>query len=496
MSLLGIDIGTTGCKAAAFSEAGRRLAGSYREYPTLHPEDGWAELDSRQVFDSVRTVIGEVATATRADPISALSVSSMGEAVVPVTIDRRILGPSILSSDSRGMEYAEQLRQRLSPEAFYRINPNILLGPNYTMPKIRWLKDHQPDVYRQTGQFLLWGDFLCFMLGGDPVANYSLANRTLLFDIRAEDWSDTLFDYCGLEREEFGACVPCGTRIGEVSRVAAREFGLPEKTVIVIGGHDQCCNALGAGIYRAGRAVCGIGTYECITPVFDHIPEAALMLAHGLNVEHHVVPGLYVSFLYNQSGSLVRWFRDTFAADERQAADIYDRLAREMPVEPTRLLTLPHFEITGPAHFLTNSTGVIAGLRTSTSRGEILKSIMESATLYFVECIQALADLGIGTSEFIATGGGSKSDAWLQIKADIFGVPLLRLRFTEAGVLGAAILAGVATGMFAGYEEGVRRFVQTDRILEPDMDRHRLYREKLDLYRRLYPALKDLLARL
>ncbi len=496
MSLLGIDIGTTGCKAAAFSEAGCCLAAGYREYPALHPEDGWAELDSRQVFDSIRTVIGQVATAARADPISALSVSSMGEAVVPVTRDRRILGPSILASDSRGMQYVEQLRQRFSAEEFYRINPNILLGPNYTLPKIRWLKDHQPDIYRQTGRFLLWGDFLCFMLGGDPVANYSLANRTLLFDIRAQDWSDVLFDFCGMEREKFGACVPCGTRLGTVSRVAAREFGLPEKTVVVAGGHDQCCNALGAGIYRAGRAVCGIGTYECITPVFNHIPGAALMLAHGLNVEHHVVPGLYVSFLYNQSGSLVRWFRDTFAADERTAVDIYDRLAREMPVEPTRLLTLPHFEITGPAHFLTNSSGVIAGLRTSTSRGEILKSIMESATLYFVEGIQALAELGIGTSEFIATGGGSKSDAWLQIKADIFGVPLLRPRFTEAGVLGAAILAGVATGVFTGYEEGVRRFVRTDRVFEPDMDRHCLYREKIDLYRRLYPALKDLLARL
>ena len=493
MSLLGIDVGTTGCKAAAFSEGGRRLVTAYREYPTQHPREDWAELDSLQVFGLVKEVIGEAAAETAADPVTALCVSSMGEAVVPVSADRKILGTSILSSDLRGAEYVEELRAQISQEDFYQINPNIL-GVNYAMPKLRWLQEHEPELYRQADHFLLWGDLVTFMLGCDPLACHSLANRTLLFDIRQEDWSDRLLGLCGLEREKLGVCVAGGSIAGTVSDRKAAEFGLPRGVAVVTGAHDQCCNSLGAGIFRPGSAVCGIGTFECITPAYAQIPESGPMLERGLNIEHHLLPGLYVSFIYNQGGVLVRWFRDTFAAAEKDVDGIYDRLAAEMPAEPTRLLTLPHFEMTGPPWFTADSAGVVLGLKTSTTRGEILKSIMESVTFYFVESVEALRDVGIDTSEFIATGGGAKSDPWLQIKADIFGVPFVRPRETEGSLLGAAIMAGVATGVFGSPAEGVARLVSRERVFEPDPARHRIYRERLAKFQQLYPLLKDFLA--
>ncbi len=497
MSLLGIDVGTTGCKAAAFAEDGRCLASSYREYPTLHPREGWAEIDSARVYASVCEVIREAAAGAARDPVTALSVSSMGEAAAPVTLDRRILGSAILSSDIRGAEYVDELRGRVAQDRFYGINPNIL-GVNYTMPKLRWLRDHDPDLYRRADRFLLWADLVAFMLGCDPVATYSLANRTLLFDIRRQDWSDELLGVAGIERHKLGACVPGGVVIGRVSAAAARETGLPAGAAIVSGGHDQCCNSLGAGISRAGSAVCGIGTFECITPTYGHIPEAGWMLARGLNVEHHVLPGLYVSFIYNQAGSLVRWFRDTFAGADRRlieaGRDIYDALAAEMPAEPTRLLVLPHFEMTGPPLFTAESSGVIAGLKMNTGRGDILKAIMESVTFFFVDSVEGLREIGVDTSEFVATGGGAKSDRWLQIKADVFGVPFVRPQVTEASTLGAALLAGLGTGVFASPADGVARLVRRDRVFEPDAKRHALYRERMERYRRLYPLLKEFLA--
>lgn len=497
MSLLGIDVGTTGCKAAAFTEDGRCLASSYREYPTLHPREGWAEIDSARVYASVCEVIREAAAGAGRDPVTALSVSSMGEAAAPVTLDRRILGPAILSSDIRGAEYVDELRARVPQERFYGRNPNIL-GVNYTMPKLRWLRDHEPDLYRKADRFLLWADLVAFMLGCDPFATYSLANRTLLFDIRKQDWSDELLGLTGVERGKLGACVAGGTVTGRVSAAAARETGLPAGAAIVSGGHDQCCNSLGAGISRAGSAVCGIGTFECITPTYGHVPEAGWMLAHGLNVEHHVLPGLYVSFIYNQAGSLVRWFRDTFASADRRALeagrDIYDALAGEMPDEPTRLLVLPHFEMTGPPLFTADSSGVIAGLKMNTGRGDILKAIMESVTFFFVDSVEGLREIGVDTSEFVATGGGAKSDRWLQIKADIFGVPFVRPRVTEASTLGAALLAGLGTGVFSSPADGVARFVRRERVFEPDPRRHALYRERLERYRRMYPLMKGFLS--
>jgi xylulokinase len=498
MSLLGIDVGTTGCKALAFDAEGRRLAFAYREYATLHPGPGQAELDSEAVWRKVRECIAEVAAATAHDPVRALCVSSMGEAMTPVSEDRRILGHSILCSDVRGGEYADVLRQRMGQDAFYRLNPNIITAA-YSMPKLAWLRDHQPDLYRSAHRFLLWSDLVGYLLGAAPMTSYSHANRTLLFDIHAERWSDTLLQICGIERDILPDVVPSGTIAGHVSDLVAGELGLPKRVAIVVGGHDQCCNALGAGVILAGTAVCGIGTFECYAPAFEMPADPLVMLRTGLNIEHHVVPGLYVTFAYNQSGSLVRWFRDTFAAEARNRAeadglDVYDLLTAEMPAEPTRLLVLPYFEPTGPPDYVDDAAGALVGLVPTTTRGEILKAIMECATLYFVDLLDALRALGLGVSEFTATGGGAKSDAWLQIKADVFGVPFIRPRETESGALGAAMLAGIATGVFRDHRQAVDACVRRARIFMPDLDRHARYREKAAAYGRLYPALRETLA--
>ncbi len=311
MSLLGIDIGTSGCKAALFSEDGRRLHLAYREYPTLRPVPGGAELDSLKVWDSVSRVIREATGSSPGDPVEeSMRVEPFDAGAVPVSKHGKILGNTILGSDARGAEYLELLPRQ---KEFFDINPNIL-APCYTMPKLCWIRDNDMGQYENADRYLLWDGLPGFMLGCDPFITYSGANRTLLFDIRREDWSQNLIELGGLDPGLFPECVPGGAVAGTVSAKAAAKLGLPENVLVVAGGHDQCCNALGAGIARSGKAVDGIGTFECIAPVYDRIPGTETMLDIGLNVEHHVLDGLYLSFLYNQSGSLLRWFRDTFAA--------------------------------------------------------------------------------------------------------------------------------------------------------------------------------------
>ena len=493
MSLLGIDIGTTGCKAAVFSEDGTCIVQAYCEYAILHPAEGRAELDSAKVWGKTRAVISEAVAGAKRDPVTALCISAMGEAATPVSADRRILGNCILSSDTRGGEYVDRLAEQYGQERFYKINPNIF-GVNYTLPKLLWLRENAPALYEQADRFLLWDGLAGFMLGCDPFASTSNANRTMLFDLQRQDWSDEILGAAGIDRARLPRCLPGGAIAGTVSDSIAGEIGLPRGVKVVVGGHDQCCNALGAGLSQPGRAVYGIGTFECITPVYDCVPAAAAMLKQGLNIEHHVLGGMYVSFLYNQGGSLVRWFRDTFAKEQRDEAGIYDRLAAEMPAEPTRLFVLPYFEMTGSPRFVSDASGVIAGLKTHTTRGDILKAIMESVTYYFVESVEALREIGIDTSEFVATGGGAKSDPWLQIKADILGVPIVRPRVTECGLLGTAILAGTATGVFNTPDEGVECFVRRERVFEPDRTRHLLYRERQRKYRELFPLMSDYLA--
>ena len=495
MSLLGIDLGTTGCKAGVFGLDGNCIATAYREYDMLHPQPGWSELDSAAVWAKTRAVIVEVTAKTRHDPVTALAVSSFGEAFVPVSKNRKILDHSILCVDDRGQEHVERLIAHFGREKLYAINPN-LLGPNYSLPKLLWLREHRPEIYAQADYFLLWSDFIAFMLGCEPVTNNSHANRTLLFDLDRNDWSDELLGWSDIPRQKLGPVVAGGTIIGTISSVMADELGRPRAVQIVAGGHDQCCNALGCGGIRAGRAVYGMGSFDCITPMYCKPAKPLEMLRENLNIEHHVLPDLYVSFLYNQGGLLVKWFRDTFASADNPPVgrDIYDVLDHEIPPAPTRLLVLPHFD--PPPHHSPGTSGVIVGLKTNTRRGEILKAIREGTTLYFMRSLEALLHLGIDTTEFIASGGGAKSDSGLQLRADILGVPFVRPRTMEAGVLGAAMLAGLATGAFARAEEAATIFVKRDRVFEPDAGRHEIYREKHALYQQLYPALEPILQQL
>jgi xylulokinase len=493
MSLLGIDVGTTGCKAALFSEEGQSLAAAYEEYDSLRPEPGWAELDAVAVWAAVKRTIGQVAARAASDPIQALAVSSLGEAMVPVTADRQVLGPSLLNFDVRGQEYLESLGSILPDEHLYRINGNTL-GNHYGLTKLRWIRDHQPALYERADKFLLWGAFVPFMLGAEPAVDYTLANRTLLFDLDRQAWSEEILKLAGLDSAKLPGTVPSGTVIGAVSGRVAAELGLRPGVSIVAGAHDQCANALGCGVIEEGRAVYGMGTFLCVTPVFRQRREPAAMIERGLNTEHHAVPGRYVSFIYNQGGALVKWFRDTFAAAEHRQAEqagrsIYPDLFAEMPVGPSGVMVLPHFAPTGPPAFIADSCGLMAGLRLETVRGEILKGLVEGMTFYLQECIESLPPTGIAIAEFRAVGGGSRSDAWIQITADILGRPLVRPRATEAGALGAAILAGVGCGIFGSYEAGVEAMVRLERTFEPDPEQQKLYASRFAAYRELWPRM-------
>jgi len=498
MSMLGIDVGTTGCKAAAFSADGEMLAAAYEEYDIRRPRGEWAELDPQEVWTKVRRAIGNAVAATKGDPVATLAVSSLGEATVPVSRDREILGPSILFFDPRGGEYLEHLRQSLSDEQLYQVNGNTW-GNHYGLTKLMWLRDNLPEVYARAHKFLLWGGFVSFMLGAEPCVDYSLANRTLCFDVDARRWSPEVLELAGIDGSKLPETVPCGTVIGRVSASVAEELGLGAGVTIVSGAHDQCAGAVGTGAIEPGQAMYGMGTFLCAVPVFGRRPAPSSMIPHGLSTEHHAVAGRFVSFIYNQGGCLVKWFRDTFAAAEHRAAqqagrDVYDDLFEEMPDEPSTVSALPHFTSTGPPKFLTDSCGLIAGLRLETTRGEILKGIVQGATFYLRQSIDALPAAGVEITEYRASGGGSKSERWLQLSADILGRPFVRPAATEAGSLGAAIIAGAAHGIFASLKEGVDRMVRPDITFEPDERRCRQYAERFEQYKRLEPMADQYLA--
>jgi xylulokinase len=487
MSLLGIDVGTSGCKAAVFSVDGKCYGISQDEYGFIPAGEGIFEVNTSMVWSKIKNVIKEAVSKIPAwDNISALSVSSMGEAVVPVTKNREILSTSIISSDIRGMNYIDTLKEYKNEADLYGINPNIL-SPNYTLPKLLWINDNQPDIYNKTYKFLYWADFVCFMLGSEPFTTSSLANRSLIFDLKANDWSDEILSWGGIERNKLGNIVQSGTVVGTVAKEIAEELKLSTGTLIVSGGHDQCQNALGSGCVKPGTITCGLGTYECIAPVYSEVPDLNSMYKIGLGVEHHVLPNLYLTLIFNQAGMLIKWFRNTFSGDDLDNLEVYSKLNNEIPDTVSDLLVFPYFAPSGPPKYVNDAKGAYIGLTTKTTRGECFKALLEGITFYFLESIEDMKKLGVPFDKLVASGGGAKSDKWLQLKSDILNVPVIRPKFTECSILGAAMLAGIATKEFS-VNEAVEIYVKEDKIFQPDDVKHSIYLEKYQMYMRMFEA--------
>lgn len=490
MSNLGIDVGTTGCKAVVFAEDGSLRSSAYAEYDVKRQRPGYAELDSVEVWEKIKTTIARAAGgADPSDPIRALSVASMGEAVVPISKDRRILGPSILIVDKRGAEHAERLRRKIDDLSCYAITGNAV-GNQFGLTKLMWIHEFDPRLYEETYRFLNWSGFVGFMLGAEPHVDFSLANRMLLFDLEHNDWSQRMIALAGLDREKLPPCSPSGTAIGTVESRLAAELNLPSGTLIAAGAHDQCANALGSGSLQSATAMYGMGTFPTIVPVFTERTDPAAMIRLGLNTEHHAAPGRYVSFIYHMGGSIVKWYRDTFAAEEyRQARqngeDIYPQLFDELSHEAGPLLVLPHFAPMGPPDFITDSSGIILGLKTDSTRGDILKAILEANNFALRITVDRLGSVGISIESIRAVGGGSRSDAACRICADIMNRPVQRPNVTEAGALGAAMLAGFAAGTYSSLDEAADMIVSTERLFAPDPSTVKIYDELYDKYMRL-----------
>ena len=280
-----------------------------------------------------------------------------------------------------------------------------------------------------------------------------------------------------------------------------RDLGLSPKARLLLGGHTHACQALGAGVIRSGMSVYGMAGHAYMIPTFQAVPLIPLMREHGLDTAYHVAPGLFTSRLHNPSGGLIlRWFRDQLAPLERRlaqrrGANPYDLLLGEMPDEPTDLLVLPHLaspdRAGGPA-----ASGAVLGLTLATTRGEIVRALLEGMTLYLAEGQRALERSGVRVTTYRSVGEGSRSDAWQQLTADVLGAPVERTAHADTAPLGAALLAGVGSGVYTGVEGAVAGAVQVTRCYEPDPSRHETYRERLDLYREVDPLLKPYLARL
>jgi len=502
MSLIGLDIGTTGCKAIVFDAEGRILGQAAREYAVSVPHPHWAEQDAERVWQLAWEALLEAVHGARQDPPVALALSVQGEAVIPVDGEGRALRPAILGMDTRTGAENEWLAGRFGAEDLFQ-RTGMPLHTINTLPKLLWLQRHEPEVWASAHQFLLYEDYMLRRLGGRATIGHCLASRTQMYDLSAGNWARDLLDECQIDVGRLAPLAPAaGGVVGMMRADLARALGLEDEVLLVSGGHDQACAAVGSGVVEAGRAMVSTGTAE-VVEVATATPALSDALRLGnISVYRHVVPGLYLAMTLNHSGGLLlRWFRDTLCRWEREWAgetgqDAYDVILGDAPEGPTGLLVLPHFAGSGTPWLDTSSKGAILGLTFATTHGEIAKALLEGLCFELRANLDLLREAGVAIDELYAVGGGARSPLWLQLKADICRVPLRVPRVTDAACLGAALLAGVGAGIYADLKTAVAQTVRLDRRIEPQVESVTAYEARYQLHRQVYPALKSLLHQL
>jgi len=490
MSLMGVDIGSSRCKAVVFDDRGGVLAEAVEEYRPQFPGPAMVEMDADALCASVLAAIRSAAQGAR-DPVSAVGLGSHGESFVAVDAGDRPLAPAIMNADNRATEEAAWWERELGRERIFQTT-GLIVHPMYPMTKLRWLRFHQPEVFNGAARFLCISDYLLAKLGLEPVIAYPLACRMMAFDVRALQWSEEILQAAELCADRLATPVPAGTSAGALARTTATELGLPEDTPIVVGGHDQPCGALGMGAIAPRMVTDSLGTYECLVAVGREPSLGPEAMAASLNSYCHVVAGQYITIAYFPAGVMVQWFRDTVCGDDPSGS--YDILEAAAPSGPTGLLITPHLIGSGNPHFDTSATGVIVGLTQTTDRGRIYKGVLEGIASELAMVADLLGS-AVGPFDTIrCTGGGARSRLGLQLRATLTGRTMQAMSSPEAVCLGAALLAGVAAGVYRDPEEAVGAAVRPGHAVEPDGREAKEYERQVEQYRALYAALEPIRA--
>ncbi|HGY55346.1 MAG TPA: hypothetical protein ENK44_06585 [Caldithrix abyssi] len=493
---LGIDIGTSGCKAAVFDAAGSQITLAAQEYDVIFSDDGGAELNSDEVIEKCFRVIRECAAQVEKRSIAALAIASQGEAFTAIGENGQSLCNAMVSSDMRSETHVQQWTERFGSEKLYKITGHTA-HPMFTLFKLFWLKTERPEIWKKTKKFLCFEDLLQFRLGLSPAIAWPLAGRTMLFDVNRHCWSPEILTSLGLDSEQLAVPVPSGSVVGRLDTETAQRLGLAEQAMVVTAGHDQPVGALGAGATQAKTAMYATGTVECITPVIKKAVYSEALRRNNLCTYDYVLKDYYTTVAFSLTGgNILKWFRDEFGQPELREAqqtgiNAYELLLNAAASSPTDLLVLPYFTPSGTPYFDTKTRGAIAGLRLSSKRSEVIRALLEGVALEMRLNIDILEKSGYKIKELRAIGGGAKSPKWTQLKADVTGKKIITLKVTEAVCMGAAMLACAAdTGK--PIAELAEKWVCPESTVYPDPDNTVWYGKVFKKYKQLYQAMKSL----
>jgi xylulokinase len=472
--LVGIDIGTSGVKGVAIDDSGEVLAAAVQQYPLSTPRPGWAEQDPEDWWQAGRAVLSRLTEATRAP--AAIGLSGQMHGLVALDERDAVIRPAILWNDQRSARECEEIEATLGFERLIELTGNRALA-GFTAPKLLWLRRHEPDSFERIRRIALPKDYVRLRLCGEHATDVADASGTLLFNVEARRWSEEVLSALELDR----AWLPRALESPELSGHT------PDGVPVAAGGGDQAAGAIGVGIDRPGPASVVLGSSGV---VFAALPEFAADANGRVHAFCHAVPGAWhaMGVMLSAAASLA-WFRDV--AGGRVSYEELLSAAAGWPAGSEDLLFLPYLAGERTPYADPKARGAFVGLQTRHDTGALTRAVLEGVAFGLRDSLDLLFELDAGVDVARVSGGGARSELWLQIVASVLELPLERVAIDEGAAFGAALLGGVAVGVWEDVPAACAATVRVRDTVEPVSDWVEIYREQRERYRSLYPALRD-----
>jgi xylulokinase len=472
-SLVGLDVGTTGVKALAVSPEGEVLSRIEEAYPLSTPQPGWAEQDPEQWWQATESALAGLA----APDLTGIGLTGQMHGLVVLDERERVLRPAILWNDQRTADECAAIEERLGLRRLVELTGNRAL-PGFTAPKLLWLRRHEPEVYGQIAHVLLPKDYVRWRLTGERAIDVTDASGTLLFDVARRRWSDEVLAALEIPPEWLPPVLESQAVAGQT----------PDGVPVAAGAGDQAAGALGVGVDRPGPLSVVLGTSGV---VFAALPAFAANPEGRVHSFCHAVPdGWHAMGVMLAAAGSLRWLRDAVAPGESFEALTAEAEAWIPGAEG--LFFLPYLAGERTPHVDPDARAAFVGLSLRHDRGALVRAVLEGVAFGLRDALELLKELGVEPQVGRASGGGARSDIWLLIVASVLGVPLERTAVEEGAAYGAALLGGVAAGIFGDAHEAVAACVRVRDRIEPEPAWADTYAHDYQRFRALYPALRPL----
>ncbi|KQW72436.1 FGGY family carbohydrate kinase [Ensifer sp. Root127] len=493
--LLGIDLGSTALKCALFDFAGNLAAETSVEYSLLTPRQKWVEINVETYWTALRKALETLwrDPQVNARDVVSVGISAQGETLVPVDEDGTAIRNAIVWLDNRAEDEARFLQGRFGDDIYVQTGQPTMLA-TWPAAKLLWLTRHEPEVRERTHKFLLIEDWLIWKLTGEYISEGSLVTSTCYWNPSTKEWWPEMLDAINVGKEQLPTVVEPGSLVGTIRRAAAEDLGLPTTVKICAGALDQACGAIGAGNVTAGQFSENTGAAVALCAT---VPKMTFDPNRAIPCHYHGVPNTYMMHTFTSGGIVLRWFRDQFCEPQLQSAaqsggDSYallGELAATVKPGADGLLLLPHLQGAMAPENNSSASGALIGLTLQHGRGHVLRAIFESVAFIVRRNVDAIEPLGPKIEKVRALGGGARSPIWKQIEADVLGRPVVTMKHSDAGALGAAILGGIGIGAWSDVSEATEHLVVEKQLYEPNPEHKALYEDRYAAYTAAYEAL-------